>query len=136
MTIFDFDGEVVTKSKEELFRIIKKRPALSSNAFTLTHSESGFPQLSIFAKENLCVLYYLDDTNAYVSINETYEADDGEYEYNEDHEYETEIFYENPKGSTTILSSGCIVGLKELNMAVEDFFSHNERSKRIKWLEL
>lgn len=136
MTIFDFEGEVVVKSQKELSKIIEKRPALSSNAFILTHSENGFPQLSIFAKENLYVLYYLDDTNSYVSINETYEENSDPEHNDDEYEDETEIFYENSKGSTTILSAGCIVGLKELNLAIEDFFLYNERSKRIKWLEL
>ena len=124
MYIDSFNGEKVIKTKDELLVILGERSNLNANYFILTYNDSGFPQLSLFVKDNLCVAYYLGDKgDSYVSYNLSNKRNDT-YSFYEDANNEVEIAYE------------CVLDAEILNSIACDFFEMNKRPSIIKWKEL
>lgn len=122
MYLADFNREVIVSSKEELFNCLDKRPAFNSNQFILTFNDSGFPQLSVFVKNDWYVIYYLgEEGKSFVSVGK--EKVDGNLV----------TFYENIHGAEIAISSECVIGIDRLKVVVEDFFLKQERSANIGW---
>lgn len=125
MYIDDFTGEEIITTESDLSKKIYSRPAFNSNYFILTFSDSGFPQLSIFVKENYGVVYYMNNSETFVSINEK-----------NDSKQETEIFYENSTGASVELSTGNILKLDKILEAAMAFYKQGSRPDAINWQEL
>ncbi|WP_427872992.1 Imm1 family immunity protein [Flavobacterium sp. MMS24-S5] len=124
----DFEGEEIIKSEEKLQEVLRKRPAFDANNFILTFSEDGFPQLNIFVKKDICIIYYIEENSEnFVSYDE--------FEYYE-HHGETEIFYESMSGEETELSSENIVPINKMYEVATEFFVTKTRPRCIKWTEL
>ncbi|KNC90718.1 hypothetical protein [Trabulsiella odontotermitis] len=120
----DFNGEVIIDSNEELLSFLAKRPAFNSNNFAFSFNESGFPQLNIFVKDNLCVLYFMgEEGESFVSCNE--KKMDG-----------VEFFYENMEGGTVTLARENIVPVTVMNEASKYFFETKIRPVCCEWMEL
>ncbi|WP_300673177.1 hypothetical protein [Soonwooa sp.] len=121
----DFNGEKVIKQKDELIKFLDNRPALNSNYFIFTFSETGFPQLAIFVKNNYGVVYYLDNNQTFISSNPE-PINVGE----------TEIFYENSKGALVKLPQKSILSQNEIEATVLAFYETKYRPLLINWQEI
>ena len=102
---------------------INRRPAFEANNLVLTNEEGGFPQLNIFAKDDIAVVCYMDDGENFVSKGT-------------DESGGTEKFYENKLGGEVILSADCIVGKDEMLEASRQFFLTGKRPDCLSWTEL
>jgi len=120
----DFNREIVLSSQVELLEFIKERPAFNANHFGFTFSENGFPQLTIFVKDDYCVFYFLGEGESYVSLN------------NNTTEWGVEIFYENEKGTQVELAKECVLNAETMIEVAIQFFVTRSRPICIEWMEL
>ena len=106
----DFVNEVIINTEEDLLNFLNKRPAHNSNHFILTFNENGFPELSMFVKDDDSVIYFLGEKNgeAFVSCGNSEKCG-------------TEIFYENTLGSSVTLASENIVSSKLMIETAKQF---------------
>ena len=124
MIVNDFDTEVILETEKDLLIFLNKRPAYNSNHFILTFNENGFPQLSIFVKDNYCVIYFLEENgDAFVSCGESKKSD-------------TEIFYENKFGSEIFLAEENIISLLSMTESAKQFLNTKNRPCCIEWTNL
>ncbi|WP_175691757.1 hypothetical protein [Burkholderia anthina] len=114
MYVDDFDGEIEVDSVEMLMAVVNRRPAFEANNFVLTNGVGEFPQLNIFARRDIVVVYYMDDGENFVSKGT-------------DESGGTEKFYENKLGGEVILSTDCVVGKDEMLEASRQFFLTGKR---------
>ncbi|WP_414439214.1 hypothetical protein AB4851_13235 [Burkholderia sp. 22PA0099] len=119
----DFDGEIEIDNLNELVEFLHKKPAFDSNNFTLTFEDDGFPQLNIFTKNEIAVVYYMDAGENFVSQGES--LVDG-----------VETFYENKLGGEVQLSKSCVVSKKAMIEGATQFFSTKQRPDSLSWDEL
>ena len=121
----DFENEVIIDTEEDLLTFLNKRPEYNSNHFILTFSENGFPQLSMFVKDDYSVIYFLGEKSGetFVSCGNSEKCD-------------TEIFYENKLGSSVTLASENIVSPELMIEAAKQFFRTKERPLCVEWFEL
>ncbi|CAB5127705.1 CDI system double-stranded DNA deaminase immunity protein DddI [Burkholderia cenocepacia] len=119
----DFDGEIEIDEVDSLVEFLSRRPAFDANNFVLTFEESGFPQLNIFAKNDIAVVYYMDIGENFVSKGNS--ASGG-----------TEKFYENKLGGEVDLSKDCVVSKEQMIEAAKQFFATKQRPEQLTWSEL
>jgi len=125
MYIDNFKGETIVKTKEELFSVLNERSISNTNHFILTFKNSGFPQLSIFVRNDFCVVYFLgEEEESYVSYNKEKSSND------------TYTFYEDENGTEIEIASECVININKLFDAAIVFFETQNRSKSIEWMEL
>ena len=124
MYLNDFLQESIVESEEELIRLLKTRRNHSVNHFILTHDESGFPQLNIFAKGDAFVLYCMAAGENHVSTG------------NHSTPEETCLFYENDGGAKVALPCACIVEKQEMETAAWAFFRQKSRPESLRWQKL
>ncbi|WP_175026575.1 CDI system double-stranded DNA deaminase immunity protein DddI [Burkholderia aenigmatica] len=119
----DFDGEIEIDGVDGLVDFLGKRPAFDANNFVLTFEEGGFPQLNIFVKNDVAVVYYMDIGENFVSKGT---AEPGG----------TEKFYENKLGGEVNLSNDCVVSKEQMIEAAKQFFATKQRPDQLTWSEL
>jgi len=121
----DFENEVIIDTVEDLSTFLDKRPANNSNHFILTFNESGFPQLSMFVKDDYSVIYFLggESGKAFVSCGNSEKSG-------------TEIFYENTLGSSITLARENIVSVQLMIETAKQFFLTKEQPICVEWFEL
>ena len=121
----DFEDEVIIDTEEDLLNFLNKRPAYNSNHFILTFNENGFPQLSMFVKDDYSILYFLGEKSgeAFVSCRNSEKCG-------------TEIFYENTFGSSVTLASENIVSLELMIETAKQFLRTKEQPLCVEWFEL
>ncbi|MGS1049891.1 CDI system double-stranded DNA deaminase immunity protein DddI [Burkholderia glumae] len=119
----DFDGENDVANLDELIEFLDRRPAFNANNFTLTFEEDGFPQLNIFLKNEIAVVYYMDAGENFVSRGKSQKD-------------AVETFYENKLGGEVKLAKSCVVGKDEAIEAAKQFFSTKKRPDVLSWDEL
>lgn len=124
MYLYSFRGEQIVNDKSQLFSVFTERSKENANVFILTFEESGFPQLSVFIRNNFCVIYYLDDKgNSYVSYNRE-NRKHGSYPFYENDESMIELAYES------------ILDVRILNNIASVFYDTKKRPMCIDWIEL
>ena len=121
----DFENEVIIDTEEDLLIFLSKRPAYNSNHFSLTFNESGFPQLSMFVKDDDSILYFLGGQSGetFVSCGNSEKCG-------------TEIFYENKSGSSVTLARENIVSSALMIEAAKQFLHTQEQPICVEWFEL
>ncbi|MGN4151211.1 CDI system double-stranded DNA deaminase immunity protein DddI [Burkholderia gladioli] len=119
----DFDGENGVASLDDLIEFLNRKPAFNANNFTLTFEEDGFPQLNIFLKDDIAVVYYMDAGENFVSQGKSQED-------------AVETFYENKLGGEVKLAKSCVVSRGEAIEAAKQFFSTKKRPDVLSWDEL
>ncbi|MGN3961589.1 CDI system double-stranded DNA deaminase immunity protein DddI [Burkholderia gladioli] len=119
----DFDGENGVASLDDLIEFLNRKPAFNANNFTLTFEEDGFPQLNIFLKDDIAVVYYMDAGENFVSQGKSQED-------------AVETFYENKLGGEVKLAKSCVVSRDEAIEAAKQFFSTKKRPDVLSWDEL
>lgn len=119
----DFDGEIEIDEVDNLVEFLSRRPAFDANNFVLTFEESGFPQLNIFAKSDVAVVYYMDIGGNFVSKGASETGG-------------TEKFYENKLGGEVDLSKDCVVSKEQMIEAAKQFFATKQRPEQLSWSEL
>ncbi|WP_047837293.1 Imm1 family immunity protein [Burkholderia gladioli] len=119
----DFDGENGVASLDDLIEFLNRKPAFNANNFTLTFEDDGFPQLNIFLKDDIAVVYYMDAGENFVSQGKSQED-------------AVETFYENKLGGEVKLAKSCVVSRDEAIEAAKQFFSTKKRPDVLSWDEL
>jgi hypothetical protein len=123
MYVDDFIGEIIVSSQNELVECLGRRPKFNSNYFILTFEESGFPQLSIFIKDDKCVIYFLDIGKSFLSLNNRLEEG-------------TTMFYENIGGAEVELPNKSVISICKMQDVSIEFFKQQQRPMSIDWLEI
>jgi hypothetical protein len=125
MYVYNFKGEFVVSTKRELLSILNERSDSNANHFILTFNDSGFPQLSIFAKNDFCVIYFLgEDGESYVSFSKENKSND------------THIFYEDENDTEIEIACECVINIDKMLDVAAVFFDNQNRSDLIEWMEL
>ena len=119
MYLNDFSQEYLVDSLEELEILLKKRFLEEVNFFILTFKENGFPQLSVFVKENKCVIYYLEEEVQYISKG--------------DMEKGIEVFVQDIHGTELFLSKDKVMTIDKFYKAAESFFETQAKPNFIEW---
>lgn len=124
MYLDSFCGEQKINDRSQLFSVLTERSKENANSFILTFEESGFPQLSVFIRDNSCVIYYLDDkASSYVSHNPENKKQ-GSCSFYEKDESMIELAYE------------CVLDSRLLNNIASIFYETKTRPMCIDWIEL
>lgn len=123
MFLDDFNGEVIITSTYELIESLERRYLFDSNYFILTFEESGFPQLSIFVKNDECVIYYMEINQSFISLNGMPEEG-------------TTLFYENTGGAEVELPNQSKISVDKMKEVSIEFFKQQRKPLTIEWLEI
>ena len=119
MYLDDFSQEYLVDSLDELEVLLRKRFLEEVNFFILTFKENGFPQLSVFVKENKCVIYYLDEEEQYISKGGTEEG--------------IEVFVEDIHGTEVFLSKDKVLTIDKFYKVAQSFFKTQKKPNFIEW---